>query len=490
MKMILLMNNGLTGVLVRALGVVFCVSVAVGQEVGEEPIPRAELVEEVEAVVDERPVFREDGEVISYSKQFRVMGGDMASRGLAANMAEQAKEELLRLTGEKDEWKVRVVVELRGEVGEPVPKRDTVIDLFDNETEYELKIFYHLSRGLRKESFKRAVLTALMYERALRVRENVVKDVPLNVPPWLVEGLEEATSWRLKESDRRLYDALFRHGGFFKLDDLFVLAEGEYGRMDAASKAAFRVSAGALVMGLLDQPEGKAGMRSFLAELPAYDGEMPALLRKHFPELNLSATSLEKLYELQLANKGSVPLTDVLDVLKTERFLEEALRFRYQDEKGLVQVVGLSEWESLSGLQKEDKVEAVRMAQDDLLRLSYRCFPSYRPLLLEYQAVLANFTNEETKDVAKTLEGLSERRRNMVAKAERAKDFMNYFEITRARETSGAFEDYLKLKARLKENPKERKDGMSEYLDLLDPLFYVPEEKNPDFSVGAEILPY
>jgi hypothetical protein len=488
--MMLQIKNGVIGDCVWSLGLFFCVSVAGAQEAGVEPIPRAELVEEVEAVADERPVFREDGEVISYSKQFRVMGGDMASRGLAANMAEETKEEFLRLTGEKDEWKVGVVVELRGEVGEAIPKRDTVIDLFDNERAYELKVFYHLSRGLRKQSFKRAVLTALLYERALREREKVVRDAPLNVPPWLVEGLEEATSWRLKESDRRLYDALFRHGGFFKLDDLFVLAEEDYGRMDAASKAAFRVSAGALVMALLDQPEGKASMRSFLAELPAYEGEMPALLRKHFPELNLSATSLEKLYELQLANKGSVPLTDVLDVVKTERALEEALRFRYQDEKGLVQVVGLSEWESLSGLGKEDKEEAVRMAQDDLLRLSYRCFPSYRPLLLEYQEVLAKITNEETKDIAKTMEGLAETRRNMVAKAERAKDFMDYFEITRARETSGEFEDYLKLKARLKENPKQRKDGMSEYLDLLDPLFYVPEEENTDFSAGAEILPY
>jgi hypothetical protein len=54
---------------------------------------------------------------------------------------------------------------------------------------------------------------------------------------------------------------------------------------------------------------------------------------------------------------------------------------------------------------------------------------------------------------------------------------MDWFEITRARETSGAFDDYLSLKARLKNQPKTRTDDISKYLDRLDPLFALPEEK-------------
>lgn len=458
-----------------------CVGEICAQEVDQaQPAPKAVPVDDL------LPEFKNDGNVLSHSKQFRISGGDLATRGMAANLAEESKEELLRLTGEKDVWKVQIIVEFRGVAGEPVPLRDTVFDLWHNEMGYELKIFHNLSRGLRKESFNRAVLTALLYERGLRGAQQVHEDVPLTVPSWLVEGLEEATAWRLKQSDRRLYDALFRHGGLFKMDDIFAMTEEEFAEIDAASKAAFRVSSGALVMALLDQPQGQAGMRAFLAELPTFDGEVPALLRKHFPELNLSLTSLEKWWALQLANKGSAPLTEVLDVVRTERMLNEALKLRYQDGEDKMQEVSISEWERLAGLDVVQKVESVRLAQDDLLRLSYRCFPSYRPLLIEYQAVLTDFSKGNTKNLAQTLGALAETRGNMLVKAERARDFLDWFEITRARETSGVFEDYLKLKARLKANPKHRKDGLSEYLDRLDPLFVVPEEED-QFSLIGDI---
>jgi hypothetical protein len=68
----------------------------------------------------------------------------------------------------------------------------------------------------------------------------------------------------------------------------------------------------------------------------------------------------------------------------------------------------------------------------------------------------------------------------MVARSARARDYLDWFEITRARETSGAFDDYLRLKERLKSNPLRRKDKVSDYLDRMDRLFYREEEKkNP-----------
>ncbi|MFN7343511.1 MAG: hypothetical protein ACK5TA_09260, partial [bacterium] len=120
----------------------------------------------------------------------------------------------------------------------------------------------------------------------------------------MVEGFAEAIAWRLGQSDRRMYDTLFRYGGLFELKNLFELDGAAYLALDAASKAAFRVSAGAMVMALSEQPDGKAGMRSFLKEASTYSGEIPTLLRQHFPELNLSQSSLSKWWALQLAIKG------------------------------------------------------------------------------------------------------------------------------------------------------------------------------------------
>jgi hypothetical protein len=442
------------------------------EDLANQPAPRAVPVEDL------LPKFDGAGTVFSRSEQFRISGGDAAQRGTAANLAEDAKDELLRLTGEKDEWKVPIRISLRGQKGDPIPKRETVLlrPTFD-ENGYKLELLVNLSRDLRNEPFKRAVTETLVYARSLQDRPVADSDVTLTVPPWVVEGLREATAWRLKQTERKLYEALFRNGGLFKLNDLFALSEAEYVSIDAASRAAFRISAGALMMALIEQPDGKTGFRDFLAELAGYQGEMPSLLRKHFPDLNLSEKSLEKWWALQLATKGTAPLTESLGVLPTERLLEEALRLRHKDEQGVLKEIPIADWESLATLPEADRIEAVRLAQEDLLRLSFRSFPSYRVLLLEYQSLLQDFAKGKTKDMARSLQALAETRATMVAKAERARDFMDWFEITRARETSGAFDDYLSLKARLKSQPNTRTDDLSKYLDRLDPLFRMPKEK-------------
>ena len=55
----------------------------------------------------------------SRTEQFRVSGADGLVRGTVAVMAEEAKTELLALTGEKDEWKVPVSIYLNGQQGDP-----------------------------------------------------------------------------------------------------------------------------------------------------------------------------------------------------------------------------------------------------------------------------------------------------------------------------------------------------------------------------------
>ena len=442
------------------------------EDLAEQPIPRAVPLEDL------LPNFDGAATVFSRSEQFRISGGEAATRGTAANLAEETKDELLRLIEEKDEWKVPISITLVGKKGGAVPRRDTVLmaPTFD-ENGYRLELMVNLSRDLRSEPFKRALTETLVYARNLEAQPKMEADVLLVVPPWVVEGLREASAWRLDRTDRKLYEALFRSGGLFQIDDLFGLSEVEYISIDTATRAAFRISSGALMMALIEQPDGKAGIRNFLTELADFQGEMPSLLRKHFPDLNLSEKSLEKWWALQLANKGTAPLTESLSLIQTDRDLDEALRLRFKDETGILKDIPLTDWQSLTELKEPERIEAVQLAQNDLLRLSYRSFPSYRMLLLEYQSLLSDFTKGNTKSMAGTLQALKETRATMVTKAERARDFMDWFEITRARETSGAFDDYLNLKARLKSPPNTRTDSLSKYLDRLDPLFTVPGEE-------------
>jgi hypothetical protein len=430
--------------------------------------------------------------VVSHSLQFRITGGDPLDRSAYASLCEDAKNELLKHTSEEDAWKVPIHILLHGRRGDPMPARTSALAIFWSEVGYEIRLDVHLSRGIEQERFKYAATSALVYERTLRNRTTKESDTPFLVPPWLVDGLREATAWRLNQSDRRLYEALFKTGGLFKIDDVFAMTDRNFEEMDAAMRAAFRVSSGALVMALLQQSQGKDGFRSFLTEVASYQGEMPALLRKHFPELNLSETSLSKWWALQLANIGGQNLaTDVLTIFQTEAALAEALRFNIRTEEGILLQKELNTWPELSGLTDAERVAAVRLAQDALVRLSYRCFPSYRPVIAEYQITLNALAKNQTTGLESRLTALDERRVTMKAKAVRARDYLDWFEITRARETSGAFDDYMRLKDRLKSKPHHRADPISKYLDRMDSIFdrgdQTPAPQPPTPNNFAEI---
>lgn len=430
--------------------------------------------------------------VISSTRQFRVLGGAAEDRGNVSRLAEEAKDELLRLTEERDEWKAPVTLTLHGKYGDPMPARTTSMDLLVSEVGFELRVNLHLSRGLEDpERLKHTVTSALVLERSLRELPARESEIRFSVPPWLVDGLREASAWRLNQSDRRLYEALFKTGGLFKIDEIFSLEETRHQEMDAATAAAFRVSSGALVMALLQQPQGKGGFRAFLSEVAAFQGEMPSLLRRHFPELNLSETSLSKWWALQLANIGGQNLlSDVLSISQTETSLGEALHLNFRTPEGISEQRELAAWPELATLPDGERLKSVRLAQDALIRLSYRCFPSYRPLLIEYQMLLTALVAGKTQDLAARLTALDERRAVMSAKALRARDYLDWFEITRARETSGVFDDYIRLKDRLKHKPHRRNDDLSSYLDRMDAIFSRPDDKNPGGMPPVSISPW
>lgn len=443
---------------------------------GQEP-PRAPLViDGPEAAA---------GEAVSRSMQFRVTGGQGPVRGTLAILAEQTKDELLRLTEEKDEWKVPIRIMLFGAEGDPSPPRSIAMELFFSDASYDLRVNVHLGRGVENERFATAITSALIYERTLREREPGGSETAFSVPPWLVEGLREATAWRLNQSDRRSYETLFKRGGIFKMGQLFEIDAAAHENLDAASRMAFRVSAGSLVMALLEQPQGKEGFQAFLSEVAGFQGEMPVLLRRHFAELNLSETSLAKWWALQLANKGTAPLTDSLSIAETEASLNEILRLHFRGVEGNALERPLADWTALTEMKEPERTEAVRPAQDGLVRLSYRSFPSYRPILLEYQAVLTSLSNGKTADVAAKLAELEASRELMRARAERARDFLDWFEITRARQTSGEFDDYLRLKDRLQYRAHRREDEISKYLDQMDTMF---SRETEDPKAGVQSL--
>ncbi|MFU8894553.1 MAG: hypothetical protein ACNA8L_13100 [Luteolibacter sp.] len=427
--------------------------------------------------------------VTSNSGQFRVRGGEPALRGSVALLAEQTRAEFLRLTEEpRAGFRIPVHIQLLGQSGDQAQHHPITKAITYHDGGYEMRITVHVARGLDGEAFQSAITAALVYERSLATRTTEDTETPLLVSPWLVEGLREASRWQNDASDRRLYETMFRSGGIFKLDGLFALDTASHRSLDATSRAAFTVSSGALVMALLEQPDGKQAFRSFLGDVALFAGEMPSLLRRHFPELNLSENSMEKWWRLLLAHKGTARLTDSLSIFETEAALHEGLRIFIRDENGGMREEPIESWPELLELTPMERAAATRMAADAIVRLSHRCFPSYRPLLGSYQEVLILIAQEniQTERIADRIGELAATRQNIISKAERARDFMDWFEITRARETSGAFDDYLRLKQQLRDTPgTTRSDPVTKTLDRFDSIFHRESNIRPHQHPGG-----
>lgn len=427
------------------------------------PVPAAEFADRPDA-----------GQMVttSQSKQFRISGAEPKLRGTLSFLAEDAKSDFLGLTKEKDLWKVPISIMLQGQQGGPIPKRSIAIDLQWGEDGFKLNIHVHLAQGIDQERLRSSILTALVYEKSLRTIKPGPLEERLLVRPWLVEGLSEVINWRRGKSDRRLYQTIFQSGGLYQLEEMLDLSQQQYDESDSAMRAAFRISAGGLMMALLEQPAGQQAFRSFMDEAAQFGGDMPVLLRKHFPGLNLSQKSLEKWWALQMANQSRNSLSEVMSIADTEAALSQALKLRFRDEQGIARDRELSAWQELAALDDGSRLFGVRHAEEELVRLSYRSFPSYRSLLLEYQMVLQAIVKPNKKfDVAKKISELEETRLLMSQRGKRADDYLDWFEITRARETTGVFDDYMKLKKRLDQGMSRGSDHISRYLDRADKIY-------------------
>jgi len=430
----------------------------------------AEVWTEVEAEEE----FPRDERVRSETGQFGVNGGDGPQRASIAIQADDMRRRFNALLAEPgDEVSVPIEILLHGRPGDPPRARPLAHELRYTADTYLLRIHVDLSRGIDRERMDGALIRGLLFQRALRGKEPGSVKTALKAPVWLVQGILEADAWRQGRGDRKLYEGVFRQGGQFTIDQLFSSGEEDFWRADGVSRAMFRAQSGAMVMALIEQPQGKVAFAGFCDEASLFEGEMPILLRTHFPELNLSEKSLAKWWALTLARLAEAPITEVMNVMDTERALADALVLHFRNEEGISMNVVLEQWDGPDPEESSLRYAAVRPAQDALNRLSYRCFPSYRALLSDYQLILMEWAREGRNDkMMMDLVELSELRARMLDRATRGRDFLDYMEISSATELSGSFEDYMRLKRELKERPRVvKEDSISRYLDTLETVY-------------------
>lgn len=413
---------------------------------------------------------------VSSSEQFIVHGSTLPVRSGVASLAEGVREALVKEVGPGP---------ISSETGKPAEAHPIVIELHDAGSDsmraefrilddgFRLQLDVYLSRGIDREAMERQLLELLIYERGLRDRDPASVPRRLFIPPWLVDGLREAMKWRAQEADRDLYKVLFERNAVVPVGELLDLEKVT--DLDGASRVSYRISAGALVMGLLSQDGGRGAMGELLTAAATHEGDIRVLLRRFFPGMNLGEKSLKKWWALQLARMAEPDVLSTLTIQETEERLAEilVLRLTLGDEEETTMEIHPEHYRDLLAFPLEKRKEALEVLVSEANTYYVRAFPAYRKIIEEYLRILAELAHDRDENVDERLEELSLARRVLAVRGEELADLLDWYQITSAREVSGEFGDYRELKKRLDaEGGRVRGGGpISRYLDQVEVLF-------------------
>ena len=405
---------------------------------------------------------------------FTVVGSSQIIRGGIASVADSMRSELAAVTGEKGrKLKLPIIIDLYGHAGDQERKRNVVSKLELIQGRYHLRIHIHLAKGVDRERLRYHLMEMMLYERGLCAGQQVAEGEHVWVKPWLVIGMLEAVDIKSGRANRKIYQMDMSYFEVTPLQQVFDAGEVEWRAMDGQKPIAFRAISGAMVNALLRQPDGRRGMGSYLSDVATFKGEEENLMRKHFPSMNKSRNSLEKWVDLEMAELGTAKLWQVYSMLQTEKRLESVLRLRYRDEDQSSVSVGVDGYREILKLEPSDRSAAVAGARAELERLSYRCFPNFRPLIGEYEMILGEVAHGEDKGIQGRLNKLSDIRLRFKEVGKRTRDYLDWYYITRSDEVSGDFEQYRELSEALqRESMKPRADDSTQqYLDGVQKVY-------------------
>lgn len=267
-----------------------------------------------------------------------------------------------------------------------------------------------------------------------------------------------------------MYSSLMESGGWVEVEEL--VDRTTVAELDVLSRELFRASSGALVMALLAQSQGARSLSQFLGKVAVFQGEQMTLLRTHFPQANLGPKGLERWWMLQVAALSEKKLSEAMTIPETNERLGKILELHLKDENGIDFRVGLESWRQVAILEsKGERIESVRPANDLLAHLSFRCFPTFRPVIAGYLKILSDIADGKTDEVEEMIGNLEQFRTAELERHRKLVDLMDWYHLSSVKKESGEFEDYLKMQENLRKGNELHDDPLHQYLDKVQKVF-------------------
>jgi len=273
-----------------------------------------------------------------------------------------------------------------------------------------------------------------------------------------------------------MYSSLVDSGGWIEVEKL--ADRKTVGDLDVLSRELFRASSGALVMALFAQPQGKESMSNFLENVAIYEGEPLNLLRTYFPQVNLGARGLERWWMLQVAAMSEQKLTEAMTISETEQELAKILEFHLLNSAGQAYRVGIESWPVVAMISTpKERLDSVRPASDLLVHLSFRCFPTYRPVIGGYLSLLSDLAEGKAENPAEVIENLQVFRNAESERYEKLIDLLDWHHLSNIKKESGEFEDFLRLTQNIRKGDDLKNDPVQSYLDEVQEIFELAESR-------------
>ncbi len=448
----------------------------------------------VAAVEDVGPVVRpgaadgaaekaKEARVISSSRQFVVIAQDALVAGALAMKAEEIRSTLQKMLGINKDWKHTITIRLQGNSSDPAAPNPirTRINIIAGEPNYQIRVY--IGGGVDVDKLCSSIITMLLYERTLR---NVSIDAfpgKVELPEWLVVGVEQAVQWNAGKVDRSVYQALFARSEMLSLEA--ILAEKNPSRLDAVSRMVYDSSCGVLMLCLLNQKGGKEALVHLLDQSVLGEGSPEDMIKRNFHALSLTENSLHKWWALQLAMMATPTAAECLTPLETEkRFAEALMLVRTDPETRLPVPVSFDNIQEV--VKIEDYRDQLRRNVDQMVHLSVRCFPAYRNVIIRYCQLMAQV--QQGLPVEQALQELGpmiEYREAFVSAATRARDYLDWLEITYLGGKSGTFSSYMSTLDLLRRGKEEAPTAMTRYLDDIEALHLLPADAPTPASIRS-----
>lgn len=398
---------------------------------------------------------------VSPSRQFVIYGADAELRGAVSDLAERTKADLLTLLRQRDNWIVPVVINLQPQ--QPNLPEIPPADIRFSQTGFGLKLQLDLtiSKNLDASLVERELLRAILLEMMYRKQSHIAAGTVLVEPPdWLIEGVLMFAPGR----DRgQLVEALSAAG---KTEPLETFLGQHPKLLDSAGRTLYRAYSFAFVQMLIDEKSGPARLAQYIGHLSNASNEPLADLKTQFPSL---AGDAEQTWQLTLSRLRNLQTYRLFTFAQSEQRLDELLRLKISQANKPAKPEGLDE------LAQHKMSASEKMALSDLNRellvFVAQANPVFRPIVREYQEIVALLARGKRKRIAKRLSRLDVTRKQLAARMSDIDDYMNWFEATQMKNRSGNFTGYLKAANPSQLAAPKRHDPLSVYVDALEDQF-------------------